>query len=382
MVWGGIAGTLPDLDVLSGLVTDPMSALAYHRAFTHSISFAVLAAPLLGLTVHRIYGGRTYALQRRRLFYPLILLAFWVLLVMGSYLMPIPVFGIPAIAAVMTLVFGAMCGAVGAWDWWRGSTPRVPTVGAGGWTILFFAAIVTHPLLDCFTSYGTQLLQPFTALRVAWNTVSVVDPLYTLPFLLLLLIAAFRGRGTRVRRRLNTAGLVVSSAYLLLTAVNHYRVGTVLDDTLRQRGLAANRSVLGPTLGNNLLWTGTAQVSDDTFYVGQYSILDREPVFSPFTPVAGHRGLLVPYREDRGMEILRWFTQDYYMVRPGEAGTVTLSDLRYGALGDDPTVADAYLFTWQIDTTVRPVRVMQREMDFGGDRQTMLSDLWKRLLGN
>ncbi|MGB3798511.1 MAG: metal-dependent hydrolase, partial [Lewinella sp.] len=56
MVWGGLAGTLPDLDVLSGLVTDPMSALAYHRAFTHSLPFALLAAPVLGIVVHRLYG--------------------------------------------------------------------------------------------------------------------------------------------------------------------------------------------------------------------------------------------------------------------------------------------------------------------------------------
>jgi len=58
MVWGAAAGTLPDLDIVANLVTDPVSALAYHRAFTHSLTFAALVPLALGMLVHRIYGGR------------------------------------------------------------------------------------------------------------------------------------------------------------------------------------------------------------------------------------------------------------------------------------------------------------------------------------
>ena len=50
----------------------------------------------------------------------------------------------------------------------------------------------THALLDTCTTYGTMLWWPFSDTRFAWNTVSVVDPLFTLPVLVLVVLAAWR----------------------------------------------------------------------------------------------------------------------------------------------------------------------------------------------
>ncbi|CAH1001435.1 hypothetical protein LEM8419_02338 [Neolewinella maritima] len=382
MLWGGIAGTLPDLDVLSGLVADPMSALAYHRAFTHSLPFAVLAAPLIGLAVHRIYGGKLLAVSDRA-FYPLAILAFWLLLLTGSYLMPLPIYSIPAITAVITLVFASICTVVAVFARRKAHGRRRIHQNATGaeWTILFFLAIATHPLLDCFTAYGTQLFEPISRVRLAWNTISVVDPTYTLPFLLLLVLAARSGRGTPVRRMLNTAGLVISSAYLLLTVVNHFNVRSVLDDTLDRAGLTADRQIIGPSLGSNLLWSGTAQIDSETYYMGQYSLLDQERVFSPLVEVAGRHALLAPYTGDRDLEILEWFTGGFYVVIPRDSGYVQLSDLRYGLLGTDPTDPSAYLFSWKIDTSVRPVRVVEQASGPQGDRGDLLAGMWERMWG-
>ena len=36
MVWGAIAGTLPDLDVIANGFMSPVDALAFHRGPTHS----------------------------------------------------------------------------------------------------------------------------------------------------------------------------------------------------------------------------------------------------------------------------------------------------------------------------------------------------------
>lgn len=41
--------------------------------------------------------------------------------------------------------------------------------------------IATHGMLDACTSYGTQLFWPFSNQRIAWSTVSIIDPF--LPFL-------------------------------------------------------------------------------------------------------------------------------------------------------------------------------------------------------
>lgn len=45
---GGIAGTIPDLDVLSNLFMSPINALAFHRGITHSVVF-VFGCIIIGL---------------------------------------------------------------------------------------------------------------------------------------------------------------------------------------------------------------------------------------------------------------------------------------------------------------------------------------------
>ena len=55
ILWGAIAGTLPDLDVLLRYFTDEISATQMHRGFSHSIVFAILIAPVLGWIAKKIH---------------------------------------------------------------------------------------------------------------------------------------------------------------------------------------------------------------------------------------------------------------------------------------------------------------------------------------
>ncbi|MEM6772041.1 MAG: metal-dependent hydrolase, partial [Bacteroidota bacterium] len=325
MLWGGICGTLPDLDVLANAVSDPMSALAYHRAFTHSLAFAVIISPVVGLAIHRLYGGREGPLKSPWI-WPILLLFFFLVLLVGSYLMPIEVYNIPQIALIITVVFGGIFGAVALVRWLRGLPKKIENTGWKSWTLLAFGAIVTHPLLDCFTAYGTQFYQPLAARRVTWNTISVADPLYTLPFLVLLLWARStssveprtRVQGSAKRAMLNRAGLVVSSVYLALTIVNHYHVDHVMEDSLQVAGIEAEEHVISPTILNNVLWSGTARErGKDIYYFSQYSLFDEQRNFQPFVRIDGQHDLLDPYAEDRDVRIIRWFTKDFYGVMPG-----------------------------------------------------------------
>ena len=61
------------------------------------------------------------------------------------------------------------------------------------WSTLAFWAILTHALLDCFTGYGTQLFSPFSNYPVAFGSIFVIDPLYTLPLAIGLIAALFHG---------------------------------------------------------------------------------------------------------------------------------------------------------------------------------------------
>ncbi len=78
----------------------------------------------------------------------------------------------------------------------------------------------SHGLLDACTTYGTLLLWPFSDVRVAWNNVSVVDPLFTLPLLLAVLLAARTGSAWIAR-----AGTLWALTYLLFGVVQGQRAG-------------------------------------------------------------------------------------------------------------------------------------------------------------
>src|SRR5690606_7585113 len=76
-----------------------------------------------------------------------------------------------------------------AWAWLRGRGGRVAQAPRR-WFWAIQLALVTHPLLDAFTVYGTQLLWPLPLHPVMWASVFIIDPLYTL-WLLLACVAAF-----------------------------------------------------------------------------------------------------------------------------------------------------------------------------------------------
>jgi inner membrane protein len=55
MLWGAIAGSLPDVDVLLHPFEDDLSFLIHHRGLSHSIFLALIVAPLLGWVMARWY---------------------------------------------------------------------------------------------------------------------------------------------------------------------------------------------------------------------------------------------------------------------------------------------------------------------------------------
>ena len=139
LLFGAIGGTIPDLDVYIGaqFFANEIDAMLFHRGFMHSILFSILGAFLFGWLFFKLYNF----LSRKQI-----------------------------------------------------TTQK-------DWTLLFFWALFTHPILDAFTPYGTQLFAPFSNYRVAFNTIAVADPAYTLPFLICIIILMFFKRTSFKRRR-------------------------------------------------------------------------------------------------------------------------------------------------------------------------------------
>jgi len=76
----------------------------------------------------------------------------------------------------------------------------------------------THASLDVLTSYGTQWLWPFSRERLELDWMSIVDPLFTVPLLLLSLLAALRAS-----RRFALAAVAFALLYVAAGGVLHQR---------------------------------------------------------------------------------------------------------------------------------------------------------------
>ena len=191
------------------------------------------------------------------------------------------------------------------------------------------AGYATHGLLDACTSYGTQLLWPFSDVRVAWNNVSVVDPLFTLP-LVAFVVAAVLGR----RRVFAVIGLAWAAGYLLLGAVQTLRVEAAGTALAASRGHEPNRLTVKTGFGNLLVWKVVYE-SGGSYHVDAV----RAGVKMTVCPGASvpalvlHRDL--PWLDGgsvqaRDIERFRWFSDDYLALDPANPDWVI--DMRYSVV--------------------------------------------------
>lgn len=138
---------------------------------------------------------------------------------------------------------GALAVSLALWPFFR---QRAPFGLVYLWCFLGYAS---HGLLDACTSYGTYLLWPFYELRLAWNWISVIDPLYTLPLLGLLAWAFWRRRHWAV-----AIAWVWMISYMAFGAVQNHRAEQALVEWAQSEGIAVERSVAKPAFANVILW--------------------------------------------------------------------------------------------------------------------------------
>ncbi|MEO1435814.1 MAG: metal-dependent hydrolase [Bacteroidota bacterium] len=381
MIWGAVAGTIPDLDVITNLWLPDVYALAAHRGFSHSIVFAVLTAPIFGWLVHRFYQSKL----DRSPFYKttmVALLGLFLLLLWSIPLVPLLREGkIPTLFTVSILLAMTTWMGLRARRYWTTSFSDIgQSASWRDWSWLFFWSVFTHPLLDCFTTYGTQLFLPFTNYRVSFSNISVADPIYTFPFLACLIAATYLPKGSLRRARLNWAGIGISSLYMIFTIWNKIQVNQMIQDSLNAQGIAFKRYMSTPSIFNNVLWSGIAE-TEEGYYYGSYSLFDQRKHMK-FVYLEKQYELLDQFGENRKeLDILRLFSDGYYTISEID-GQLFLNDMRFGVMGDpeNPEEADDFVFRFQLidQGDILDVKEMRDRPD---NPSELLGSLWSRIKG-
>ncbi|MEH6763689.1 MAG: metal-dependent hydrolase [Aequorivita antarctica] len=243
------------------------------------------------------------------------------------------------------------------------------------WSWFWFLCFVTHPLLDAHTTWGTQLFWPFD-LRLAYKNIFVIDPLYTLPFLAFLILAMFQKRGSIKRRKFNNLGLILSSAYMLLTLVLKGVTFYKFETALKNQKIAYSALETKPSPLNTILWTANVE-TEDSFLIGDYSFFDSKPIQFSSHP-KNHESLGNLKEEDKVQRLIK-ITKGWYTISEKEDG-IYLNDLRFGMMSVDQR-EEKYAFSFLLEKEGNELKVTEEPKDTR-DAKKLLTDLWVRIKGN
>ncbi len=247
-----------------------------------------------------------------------------------------------------------------------------PDLGYSG-TRLFLTiwlVLITHVLLDAFTSYGTQLLWPLMTPPIAWSSVFIIDPLYSVPLLVAVLVGLLFGLRGRTARWPAYA-LVISTCYLGFTLAGKQMAEHRVEATMASQGINAVQMFSTPTPFNSLLWR-VILVDGEHYYETLVSWWDDAPPVLVRLPRNAH--LAAKLSDSEQHERLRWFTGDVLRYDV-DGNQLLVTDLRLGMTGFHPfrfPLAERATEGWQL--IAQPERLPANR----GDMSRLVS-LWQRI---
>lgn len=217
------------------------------------------------------------------------------------------------------------------------------------WCLAIWLALITHPLLDLTTVYGTQLGLPLTDYPFAIGSMFIIDPLYTLPLLIALIVALWRRDACGLRW--NQAGLLISTLYLGWSMVAQSVATRHIEHQLTQQAVQPQQLLVTPTAFNTLVWR-TVIITPQCYGEAWWSLL------SPDRPLQirwydRHPALFAPFKGQWHAERVAWFSHGFYAMRQ-QGNDTLIVDLR---MGEEPD----YTFTFNLGPAAAPAAAPQRE---------------------
>lgn len=244
-----------------------------------------------------------------------------------------------------------------------------PDISFFRWQLFTGLALVTHPLLDVFTTYGTQIFWPFGG-PVAISSLFIIDPAYTLPLLIGVLV--FLWRPTRIRPLV--VATVLSTAYIGWSLVAQQIVAERVQPILAERNLDEAPALIQPMPFSTLLWRVTVLGPNERLEIVT-GFLDGEQAPRVETFDRNQTLAKAAHQLPEGQR-LAWFTRDF-LAYHNTSDELRATDIRLGLPGAHPftfVLARRHNGDWQPLRSERTPRPSIQD--------DMLSTLWRRITGD
>lgn len=189
--------------------------------------------------------------------------------------------------------------------------------------LTMWLVLIAHPVMDAFTTYGTQIFWPLPVHPVSLSSIYIIDPVFTLPLLAAFFACLIRGEGARWIR---SGALVFCAVYLVFTLAAKMVAERRVQSAMTRQEIPVVALFSAPMPLNSLLWRVIVRTRDGDYYETITSLFDRSP------PEQSRQPLNLPLAHIlSNMPLharLSWFTNGW---------------LRYDVMGRDLVVTDLRL---------------------------------------
>ena len=246
--------------------------------------------------------------------------------------------------------------------------------------LFMLACLWGHSLLDWCTNFGTQLLLPFTNENYSLNTLAIVDLLFTLPMLILVVIAVFYKKNIVRRNKLSREALTYCFVYLGLTFINKAQAENMAKELFAKNNIPVTYYMTNPTMLNNVLWYGVGS-NDSTVFIGEFSLLHKQNSVRWYS-YPRNQHLMQQCKSKKDVEVLRWFS-DPYTIAQINGDTLNMYAAKFGRTNmQEDELQKSIIFHYKLYQK-NGVEIMgmeqanQKNMNF----RESLVDLWERICG-
>ena len=238
------------------------------------------------------------------------------------------------------------------------------------WMHLAFWALITHPLLDGCTTYGTQLLAPLSDFRFSWDTVGIIDLIYTLPLLVALGVGARKTCSLERARTWARGALLWGCLYLAgQWGVTQVSLSGFVEKIEAEGHEVVHARAPTPALFP-MLRHGVAQLKDGRLVTG---------TLAPWAPERTRLDWITPddtplireVLESEKGQIMLWFSDGFVSSQLQEDGSILFSDHRYGRFTD--STSSVFQFYLPVDGSAEDLTRRPRsqrkgsKMDIGAE---------------